>query len=246
MALFLSLALRQNQFDGALQGDFQGVFALRNRNKLLVVVDIGTEASSVGHNGFSLVFTERSWQFEEFEGLFQGDGGHALVLRQRGEEGLILLLGCANLHHGAVAADAHLHHLARFRVDAQFALAHAQFVALLHRPCHLRVEVAIELADEARPFLVALGHRIEVLLHVGGEVVVHDVGEVGGKEVVDHRADVRGQEFTLVGTSALFEGRGNDIILREREHVNLAGRTLAVAFHHVFTLLYGRNGGRVG
>ena len=206
MALFLSLALRQNQFDGALQRDFQGVFALRNRNKLLVVVDIGAEASCVGYNGFSLVFTERSWQFEEFEGLVQGDGGHTLVLRQCGEERFLLLLGRANLHHRAVASDAHFHHFARFRVDAQFALAHAQFVAFLHSPRHQRVEVGVELSDEAGPFLVALSHIVEVLLHVGGEVVVHDVGEVSRQEVVDHRTDVRRQEFALVGAGALFEG----------------------------------------
>ena len=126
----------------------------------------------------------------------------ALVLAQAGEARLLLVLDLADLDHGTEATDAGIDLLAAHGVHAQFACSSRPFSGLAHR-ADGRVEGLVEAGDHLAPVLLAFGDHVELLLHLGGEVEVHDRGEVLHEEIVHHHADVRGEQLLLLGTHVL-------------------------------------------
>ena len=79
MALLFGFALFLDQFDGSIQGDGQRIILLRNRNILAVMEDVRAVATRANCYSNAFIITEFSWQLEEFQSFFQGDGFYALV-----------------------------------------------------------------------------------------------------------------------------------------------------------------------
>ncbi len=65
-----------------------------------------------------------------------------------------------------------------------------------------------ELAQHRPPLLLAAGDGVEILLQLGGEVVVDVAGEVVDQQVVDHPADVLGEEGALLQAHVLAGHQG--------------------------------------
>ena len=187
-----------------------------------------------------------AWQLEELEGLVERDGLHALVGRQLREAWLVVVVGCAYLHHWAVPAYLHEDWLARLGVGAQLALAGLVLGAGVYGLLHHRLEVVVEVLHHVRPLLLALGYLVELLLYLGREVVVHDAWEVFHEEVVDHDAYVGWQQLALVAARHLGAGGLGDGVALERVDGVVPLFALVVAFVYVFALLYGAYCGGVG
>ena len=71
-------------------------------------------------------------------------------------------------------------------------------VTVFDGPFHRGFKLFIERQHHIRPFLVTLGNLIEVLLHLGGEVIVHDLRKVLHQEVIHHHTDIRWKELSLL------------------------------------------------
>src|SRR6266567_1779691 len=65
-------------------------------------------------------------------------------------------------------------------------------------PFDVLVEGFVELPDHLDPRRLGLGDVVELLLHLRGEADVDDVAEVFDQDVVDHHADVLGEEPLVV------------------------------------------------
>ena len=79
MTLLFGFALFLDQLDGSIQGDGQRIILLWNRNLLAVMEDVRAVAARANCYSNAFIITEFSWQLEEFQSLFQGDGFDALV-----------------------------------------------------------------------------------------------------------------------------------------------------------------------
>jgi len=55
------------------------------------------------------------------------------------------------------------------------------------------MEVLIEILHDACPFLIAFSYLVELFFNVCRKVIIQDIGEVFGQEVIDYSADVRWQ-----------------------------------------------------
>ena len=119
--------------------------------------------------------------------------------------------------------------------------------ALLKHLLALRLELLVELLHGLLPVLLALGYLVEVLLHVGREVIVDDILEVGNKEVVHHCSCIRWQELSLLMAHHFALLAFLDVLARlQREQLIGTLLTLLVTLLHVFALLDGGDGWRVG
>ena len=79
MTLLFGFALFLDQFDGSIQGDGQRIIFLWYGNILAVMEDVRAVATRANCYSNAFIITEFSWQFEEFQSLFQSDGFYALV-----------------------------------------------------------------------------------------------------------------------------------------------------------------------
>ena len=246
VALLVLLALLLDEGHSLVDGHRHGVGALGQRDVFLVVQHVGAEASGADDDVAAFELSHRAGQSEQFQGFVERQRLHGLVGGQLGEARLLLVVGRAYLHHGAEAANLHEHRLARCGVDAHLSLAGLVFGAGVDDLLHRRFELLVEARHHLVPLRLAFGNLIEVLLHAGGEVIVHDVGEVLHQEVVDDDADVGGQQFALLRTGEFLLVLGGDFLSLQRvDGEGLLG-ALLVAFVHVFALLYGGDGGCVG
>ena len=118
-------------------------------------------------------------------------------------------------------------------------------VAAVHGVLHFRDEVVVERLHHIRPCLLALGDLIEVLLHLGGEVIVHDLIEVFHQEVVHYDTDVRRNQFALLGADNLLAGFLADLSAFQRDDGKGTLFTFLVTLLYVLTLLDGGDGGGV-
>ena len=246
VALALLLAFLFDEGHRCLEGDGHGVFAFGQRHELLVVHDVRTEAAVADDHRTALKLAHGAGQLEQLEGLVERQRLHALVGGQLGELRLLLVLGSTNLYHRTEAADLHKHGLARLGVLAQQALAGLMLAALVHGLLDGGLELLVEVLHHLLPLFVALGNLVELLLHAGGEVVVHDVLEVLHQEVVHHDTDVGRQQLALVRAGYLFLLLHINLDAFQRGHLIGAGLALLVALLHVFALLDGRDGRSIG
>ena len=189
---------------------------------------------------------EVAWHLEELEGVLQGDVEHRLIGTQRREAGLFLIGALAYLYHGTEAAYLNRNGLACGRVGAEHAFANLVLQAHLAGAGYLGVEHVVEPADFAFPASIAFGNEIEALLEVGGEIEVEHVGEIVGEEVIDYYSGIGGYEFAFIGVDHHGIGSGGHGSVLEREGSGPAFLAGAVAFHHVFALLDGGDGGSIG
>ena len=163
-----------------------------------------------------------------------------------GEERLVLVLGRAYLDDGAEAPDLGVYRTLGLRVDAQEAFAGLVFRTGVERLVHHGAELVVEVVQHRAPLLLALGYLVEVLLHLGREVIVHDAREVVQQEVVDHNTYVGGDELALVGAGHLDPALLRDELALERDDGIVALLAFLVALHHILALLDGADGGGVG
>ena len=127
----------------------------------------------------------------------------------------------------------------RLGVNAQFALAGLVFAALLYGVVDGRLEVLVEVLEHGVPVFLSLCDGVELLLHVGGEVVVHDVREVLHEEVVYDGADVCREQLSLLATRHLGLRLCRHLVSGEGIDGVRPFFTLLVALDDVFALLYG-------
>ena len=208
---------------------------------------VGAEAAYAHAHGLVFVVAQLARELEEPESLFKGDCRHGLALQQRRESRLGLGLAVAYLHYRTEAAYLHAHGLACGRVGAEMPLAEFRTVGDGQRRVDRRVELAVEAAYLAVPRQASVSYLVEDLLHVGREVVVEDIGEVDGQEVVDYHAYVRGHELALVRAGVLCAGLAADAaVLPEGEGGVVARSALVLAALHVSALLDGGDGRGVG
>ena len=98
------------------------------------------------------------------------------------------------------------------------------------------------MAHHVCPLLLAVGNLVELLLHLGGEVIVHDGGEVLDEEVVHYDADVCREKLALLVASHLHLACLRNLESAERVNDITSLLAFLVALHHVLALLNGGNG----
>ena len=118
--------------------------------------------------------------------------------------------------------------------------------ACVHHFLHLRLESLVKVLHPLNPLGLSLGDVIESLLHMGCEVVVHDVREVGHQKVVHHDTDVGRQQLALLGASHFLLGLLRYLDALQGIYGVVALHALLVTLHHVFALLDGADGWSVG
>ena len=248
MALGLSLALGKDEFNGTLEGDAHGVFALAERGVFFIVEHVGAETACVDHHWSVFEGAEGAGEFEELEGFFERDARQAELRRQCGKRGLFLIAGHSHLHHRTEAADFHRHNAARHGVDAQFALSHLVFGLLVEGFLHLGFEIFVEVANEFGPVFLSVGHGVEVFLNVGREIIVHDFWEILRQEVIDHDADIGRDEFALLRTGFFCIDLLGDFarVALEFQDAIFSRRAFFLSLRHILALLDGGDGGGVG
>ena len=120
------------------------------------------------------------------------------------------------------------------------------FLTGIQRLVHYGFKALVESLHHTRPFLFALGNLIEVVLHLGSEVIVHDFLKVIHQEVVHHDTDICRQQFSLIRADQFLANRLLDLLALQRVDGVSALLTLLIAFMHVVALLDGGNGGGIG
>ena len=165
--------------------------------------DVSTETSGTNDNGSTFIFSHSTGQFEEFQCLFQRDSFHTLLTRHLCKQGFVLVVGTSNLYNGSEAAYLDEYGLAALGVDTQLSFTGLSLLTGVHRLLHNRFEVLIERLHHVGPLFFTFSYLIKVLFHFGGEVIVHNGGEILHEEVVHHNTDIRRQQLSLVGTGHL-------------------------------------------
>ena len=116
----------------------------------------------------------------------------------------------------------------------------------IQRLFHDGFKVLIEVLHHVGPLLIAFGYAVEILFHLGSEVVIHDGGEIFHEEVVDDDTDIRRLQLALVRSYRLFTHRLFHLLAFQRVDGVGALFALMLILVDVFTLLDGRNGGCIG
>src|SRR6185437_11940433 len=115
---------------------------------------------------------------------------HALPGAQAGKLRLFLVLLGAERDIRPVAAEAHRHWLAGLGIGAE--LARAGGLVAVNRLglfLHQALEGAPETLHEWPPGGLAAADRVQLILELGGEVVIDVAGEMLGEEAADRAAD---------------------------------------------------------
>ena len=143
---------------------------------------------------------------EQHQRLFQRDRVDALAGHQRREQRLVLVLDLADLHQRAVLADARADLASGLRIGAEH--AHAAGVGLVQRfllVVHQRLERRPEPLHQRDPVLLATAHRIQLVLELGGEVVIDVLREVARQELRHRAAHVARAEAAALELDVLAE-----------------------------------------
>ena len=242
VALLLALALGFNQLYGAVERDGHRVLVLRYGGVHLVVKNVWSESSGADCHGLAFVFANGAGHLEQFESLFESDGLHTLVGGKLCKARLLVVVGCANLHYRTVASYLYEHRMTALGVVAQLAFARLVLRTCIHHLLYGRLKFAVEVLHHVGPLLLAVGYLVELLLYLGCEVIVHDVGEVLHKEVVHYNTYVGGQQLALLIARKLhLTCRCDDESAQCVDDVRALFAFL-VALYNVLTLLYGGDG----
>ena len=110
-----------------------------------------------------------------------------------GKQGFGIIIHSTNLHNGTKASNLDKHTTTALWVETQLAFAGAVVLTGVQRFLYRRFEVFVKMLHHRRPLLLAFGNLVEVLLHFGREVIVHDGGERIHEEVVDNDTHVSRQ-----------------------------------------------------
>ena len=108
------------------------------------------------------------------------------------------------------------------------------------------MEGLVEISYLFVPLHFTFGYIVELAFHLGGKVIVHNIAEILHQEVVDHRAGVGRQQFALFGAGEFGLHFLAYLAFLEFYHIVAAFHAFFLAFHHIFALLYGGDGGRIG
>ena len=198
MLLVLLLALLVDQLDSLIEGDGHRIGILRQRGIFLLVQHIGTKAACSDNDGGSLVVTYGARQLEQLQSLVERQRLHAFFARQLGKQRLLNIFSRTNLNHRTKTTNLHEYRLSALGVLTQLTLASLTLLTGIHGLFNHRFEVLIEGFHHVLPLFLTLGYSVEVLLHLSGEVIVHDGGEIFHQEVIDHNTDIGRQQLTLV------------------------------------------------
>ena len=242
MAFLFALTLGIDQLNGTVEGDGHWVLVLRNGGVHLVVKNVGSKSSGTDCHALAFIFAYGTGHLEEFESLLQRDGLHTLVGGKLCKARLFVVVGCANLHYRTVAAYLYEHRMTALGVVAQLAFACLVLRTCIHHLLYGRLKFSVEVLHHVGPLLLAVGYLVELLLYLGGEVIVHDGGEVLHEEVVDNDAYVGRQQLALLIARKLHLAcRCDDESAQCVDDVR-ALFALLVTLYNVLTLLYGGDG----
>ena len=190
--------------------------------------------------------TNRTGQLKQLQRLFEGDGLNALVLRHLGEGRLLIIIGRTNLYNRSETTNLHEDRLAAFGILTQHTLTGLMLLTAVDGTFYRRFKLLVERVHHVRPLLITLGYLIEILLHLGGKVVIHNLCEVFHQEVVDHNTDIGRYQLTLLRTHNLLTGLLVDLLALQLINGIWTVLTFLVTLLHILTLLDGADGGRIG
>ena len=197
MLAFLLLLFLVDEFDGLIEGDGHGVNAFGHRRIFAVEKDIGTETTGADSDRFTMIVTDLTGQLKQFQCLFESDGLDALVLRHLGERRFLVIVGSTNLHNRTETTDLHEDGLAALGILTQHTLTGLMLLTAVDGTFYRRFKLLVERVHHVRPLLITLGYLIEILLHLGSEVVIHNLCKVLHQEVIDHNTDIGRYQLTL-------------------------------------------------
>ena len=239
MALRFLLPFLQYERDGRVKCERHGVLLFRYGYVFAVVHHVWAEASGADYHRAALKLAYRARQAEQLKRLFERYGLKALVGGHLGEARLFLVFRLSDLHHRTEPSNLDEHRLARGRVFAEFAFAGLVLLARVHCLFHRRLELAVKAFEHVGPLRLSFGDGVELVLHFGREVIVHDGRKIFHQEVVNHHSYVGWQQFAFLASCHFALCKvGNAVAV---EHVNRVVAFLAflVALLHVFPLLDG-------
>ena len=145
----------------------------------------------------------------------------------------------------SVASDPDENHFARGGVDPQFPLSTGA-LGVFRGVEDLCVEGRVERLHHALPIVLAGGDVVELLLHLGGELEVHDGREVFLEEIRHDHADVGGEQLGPLRSGHLSVVLcANAAIGLQVEGLELPLLAFAVLLDNVAAFLDGADGGGV-
>ena len=200
---------------------------------------VRAEASGTDNDFLTFIFTHRAREFEQLHRLVEGDSLNGELLGQLCKARLVRVLGTAYLHYRTVASNLHRYRSSALRVCSQQSLTCFVLAAGVEGLVNGRLKALIEVLQHLVPVLLAFGDRVETLLYAGREVIVHDVGEVLNEEIIDHRSDVRWQQFALLVACKFFLCLCRNLLCAEGVDGVCALFAFLVTLHNVLALLDG-------
>ena len=147
------------------------------------------------------------------------------------------------MYYGAETTDLYRYGATALGVGAEHALAHLALLLDCHGLLDEGGKVLVELINHGLPWLLSLGHFVELLLDGRREGIVEHLGEVDGKEVVHNGTHIGREEacFSLiVGLSCLLVG---DFVAVEFQYIDGTLLSWAVLLDNVVAVLDGTDGG---
>ena len=181
-------------------------------------------------------------QFEEFQGLLQGDVLDQLAAVQAGE---LAFLNGTFLDISAELAEFG-DQLLSVRSDAEHALDAVE-LAFLERFLDSLVERLVEITDNPVPLEFATCDPVELLFHAGREIIAHDRREVLDEIVGNDHADFLREQLVLFCSDRFGPGFPGDDIPFQAEIDHGILHTFLVALDDIAAAgCQGRNGGIVG
>ncbi len=185
------LSAEANELLGALSRDRERIFFLGNGRKRAIVIDEWSEPAEFHNEGLAIKVAYHLWKPEQLQGIFQRDRFDGELAR-KSLHLFLFVVGIANLGNRTVPRQTGVDVFPRCRIDTQESLT---ALTLCRFGCTIDVlfERTIKRPDHFRPVSIASCNLVELFLHVGREVVVHDAVKVLQQEVGDNQTNVGGE-----------------------------------------------------
>ena len=106
--------------------------------------------------------------------------------------------------------------------------------------------MAIEATQQFLPIFVSFGHLVKVLLHFRRKVIIHNLGKRVQEKVVDDEAHIRRKQLILLRAVSLRFSRIRQFFAAQSEHIIFTLASRPILLYHIFALLYGGDGRRIG
>ena len=103
------------------------------------------------------------------------------------------------------------------------------------------MELIIESLHDRSPFYFSFRYFVKFLFYTGGKVVIQNIREVFGKEVIHHSSCICRKEFRLFCSRHFIVTFIFNLIVFQCQHIKCTLFTVFISFFHIFALLNSRN-----